>query len=70
MANNLVVGELTGTIYDTTSETDRTDECIRTVAEHMRVRAESNNEQKGFWQYRWKGFGTLTWQSENEESEV
>lgn len=76
MAKKLVVAGLTGTIYDavlsktpnvmTNNRTDRTDECISAVADHMRVKAEYNKQQKGVFQYCWKGVGTLTWQSERE----
>ena len=76
MAKKLVVAGLTGTIYDavlsktpnvmTNNRTDRTDECISAVADHMRVKAEHNEKQKGFFQYCWEGVGTLTWQSESE----
>lgn len=79
MAKKLVVAGLTGTIYDavlsktpnvmTNNRTDRTDECISAVADHMRVIAEHNEQQKGFFQYRWEGVGTLTWQSEKEDKE-
>ena len=73
----LVVAGLTSTIYDaildnegnmTSNRTDRTDECIKAVAEHMKLKADCNEEQKGFLQYHWKDVGTLTWQSEAEES--
>ena len=77
MKKKLVVSELTGTIFDavlgktqgvmTNNRTERTDECIRAVAEHMKTKADYNEQEKGFWQYRWKGIGTLTWQSEVEE---
>ncbi|WP_040659733.1 DUF7446 family protein, partial [Oscillibacter ruminantium] len=70
----LVVAGITGTIYDavlsknpdimTENRTDRTDECIRAVAEHMKSKADINKEQKGFWQYRWPGVGKLTWENE------
>lgn len=73
----LVVAGLTGTIYDavlsknpkimTGNKRDRTDECITAVAEHMKHKADNNEQQKGFWQYRWKGIGTLTWEAENKE---
>lgn len=79
MAKKLVVAGITGTIYDavlskkpnlmTNNRTDRTDECIRAVADHMKLKADYNEEQKGFWQYRWDGIGTLTWQSENQNKE-
>lgn len=78
MAKKLVVAGLTGTIYDavlsktpnvmTNNRTDRTDECISAVADHMRVKAEHNEQQKGFFQYCWDGVGTLTWQSESGEN--
>ena len=78
MAKKLVVAGLTGTIFDavlsktpnvmTNNRTDRTDECISAVADHMRVKAEHNEQKKGFFQYRWDGVGTLTWQSESEKS--
>lgn len=79
MAKKLVVAGLTGTIYDavlsktpnimTGNRTDRTDECIIAVAEHMRQKADSNEDQKGFWQYCWEGIGTLTWESEEMKNE-
>lgn len=79
MVKKLVVAGISGTIYDavlsktpnvmTGNRTDRTDECISAVAEHMKFKAEYNKEDKGFWQYQWKGMGTLTWQSEKVESE-
>ena len=73
----LVVAGLTGTIYDaildnegnmTSNRTDRTDECIKAVAEHIKNKADLSEEQKGLYVYQWKGIGTLTWQSEAEES--
>lgn len=75
MAKRLAVSEITGTIYDAilsknkefvtmSNKTDRTDECIRAVAEHMKCKADDNDEARGFYAYRWKGKGTLTWQSE------
>lgn len=80
MAKQLVVSEPMGTIYDavlsktpnvmTNNRTDRTDECISAVADHMRVKAEYNEQQKGFFQYRWEDVGTLTWQSESEGDNV
>lgn len=80
MAKKLVVARISGTIYDavlsktpnvmTSNRKDRTDECITAVAEHMKHKADYNEEDKGFWRYQWKGIGTLTWQSENKESEV
>lgn len=79
MPKKLVVAGLTGTIYDavlsktpnvmTNNRIDRTDECISAVADHMRVNAEHNEQQKGFFQYRWDGVGTLTWKSESEDKE-
>lgn len=79
MAKKLVVAGISGKIYDavlskksdvmTGNRTDRTDECITAVAEHMKHKADYNKENKGFWQYQWKGVGTLTWKSENSESE-
>ncbi len=70
----LVVALLSGTIYDavlgkktgimTVNRTDRTDECIRAVADHMKSKADSNKDQNGFWQYRWPGIGKLTWENE------
>lgn len=80
MAKKLVAAGLTGTIYDavlskkeqgvmTGDRTDRTDECIEAVANHMKIKADSNKDDKGFWQYQWEGVGTLTWESENAESE-
>ena len=76
MAKKLVAAGLTGTIYDavlsqkdpnvmTGNRTDRTDECIEAVANHMKIKADSNKDGKGYWQYQWKGVGTLTWESEN-----
>ena len=77
MAKKLVVAGLDGTIYDavlskkpnvmTSNRTDRTDECITAVANHMMVKAKYNELKKGFFQYSWEGAGTLTWQSENNE---
>lgn len=77
MAKKLVVAGLTGTIYDavlsktpnvmTTNRTDRTAECITAVAEHMKQKADLNEEQKGFWQYQWEGLGTLTWESDRSD---
>lgn len=79
MAKKLVVAGLTGTIYDavlskkpgvmTGNRTDRTNECIEAVAEHMKIKADLNEQQKGIFQYQWEGIGTLTWKSENVESE-
>lgn len=73
----LVVAGLSGTIYDavlsktpgvmTGKRTDRTDECIRAVADHMAAHAESNQDAPGFWQYIWPGIGTLTWTKEETE---
>lgn len=67
----LVVAGLTGTIYDavlsktpgimTGNRRDRTDECIRAVADHMAAKAEDNDDMPGFWQYEWPGIGKLTW---------
>ena len=69
----LVVAGLSGTIYDavvskkpgimTGNRTDRTDECVRAVAEHMKLKADYNKDEKGFWQYEWHGIGKLTWES-------
>ena len=71
MPRKLVVSGLSGTIYDailsktpnvmTGNRTDRTDEAIFAVAEHMKLKADYNNNDKGFWQYEWEGMGTLTW---------
>ena len=75
MEKKLVVAELSGTIYDThilknglmsTVRTDRTDEAINAVAEHMKLRADENETSKGFWQYIWKGIGTLTWENASD----
>lgn len=73
----LVVAGLSGTIYDavlsktpgimTGRREDRTDECIRAVADHMASKAEWNKDTPGFWQYIWSGVGTLTWQREETE---
>lgn len=73
----LVVSGLSNTIYDavlskdqstmTSNRTDRTDECIRAVAEHMKGKADFNKNDKGFWQYVWPGFGKLTWENEKGE---
>lgn len=75
----LVVAGLPGTIYDavlsktpgimTGNRTDRTDECILAVAEHMKSKADSNKDQKGVWQYQWLGVGTLTWRTEEGGAE-
>lgn len=75
----LVVAGISGTIYDavlsktpgimTGDRTDRTDECIRAVADHMKSKADSNKDQNGFWQYRWPGIGALTWESEKGGAE-
>jgi len=69
----LVVAGLSGTIFDavlsktpgimTGGRTDRTDECITAVAEHMKHKADFNENNKGFWQYEWPGYGKLTWES-------
>lgn len=79
MAKKLVVAGITGTIFDavlskkpgvmTSNRTDRTDECIEAVAGHMKTKADLNEQQRGVFQYRWEGIGTLTWKSENVESE-
>ena len=78
MAKKLVCGNF-GTIFDavlsktpgmmTGNRTDRTDECINAVAEHMKFKADFNEDTPGFWQYEWKGIGTLTWQSEKKEAD-
>lgn len=47
----------------------RTDECINAVAQHMKHKAEFNEEQDGFWQYEWPGVGTLTWESCKKDGE-
>lgn len=70
----LVVAGISGTIYDavlsktpgvmTGNRTDRTDECVDAVAEHMKCQADFNKDTPGFWQYQWKGVGTLTWRAE------
>ena len=72
MPKKLVVSGLSGTIYDATlsktpgvmtgNRTDRTEEAIMAVADHMKLKADYNKDNKGFWQYEWKGIGTLTWQ--------
>lgn len=77
MAKKLVVAGLTGTIYDavmskkpgvmTGNRTDRTQECIGAVADHMKLKADHNEQMQGFFRYYWEGIGTLTWQSENAE---
>lgn len=69
----LVVTEITGTIYDavlsktqgvmTSKRSNRTNECITAVAEHMKHKADFNKDKQGFWQYEWEGVGTLTWVS-------
>lgn len=61
MARKLVVAAITGTIYDAQmtkkpgvmsgNRTDRTDEAIGAVAEHMKMKAEENKDTPGFWQY-------------------
>lgn len=71
MSKKLVVSGLSGTIYDavlsktpgvmTGNRTDRTNEVIGAVADHMKMKADYNKENKGFWQYEWEGVGTLTW---------
>lgn len=76
----LVVAGLSGTIYDavlsktpgimTGNRTDRTDECIGAVAEHMQMKADYNKDSPGFWQYIWHGHGKLTWESEAAEKEA
>jgi len=78
MAKKLVVAGLSGTIYDATlsktpgimtgNRTDRTDEVIRAVADHMKLKADYNKDNKRFWQYEWKGVGTLTWRDAKEVS--
>lgn len=80
MAKKLVVSGLTGTIFDavlsktpgvmTNNRTDRTDECISAVAEHMKTKADCNEQKKGFWQYQWDGIGTLTWEQEPEKKKT
>lgn len=80
MAKKLVVSGLTGTIFDavlsktpgvmTNNRTDRTDECISAVAEHMKTKADCNEQNKGFWQYQWDGIGTLTWEQEPEKKKT
>ena len=77
MAKTLVVAALTGTIYEadmtkkpgvmkTNGRIDRTKECVSAVAEHMKLMADFNTEQPGFFQYVWEGIGTLTWQAEKD----
>ena len=76
MARKLVVAAITGTIYDAQmtkkpgvmsgNRTDRTDEAIGAVAEHMKLKAEENKDTTGFWQYIWPGIGTLTWEDEKK----
>lgn len=71
----LVVAAVSATIYDavlsrdgkkmTANRTDRTDECIRAVAEHMKDKADFNQDDVGFWEYEWPGIGKLTWTSDN-----
>ena len=73
----LVVAGITGVIYDavltktpgvmTGNRTDRTEECIMAVAEHMKAEADSNKDTPGFWQYEWPGIGTLTWEKTEEQ---
>lgn len=75
MPKKLVCGCF-GTIYDavlskrpgvmTGNRTERTDECISAVAEHMKFKADYNKDQPGFWQYVWPGIGTLTWETNIE----
>lgn len=79
MPRKLVVAGLSGTIYDavlskkpgimTGNRTDRTDEAITAVAEHMKLKADFNKDDKGFWQYEWKGVGTLTWKSAEPDND-
>ena len=76
MPKKLVVAAITGTIYDaqmtkkpgvmSSNRTDRTDEAIGAVAEHMKMKAEENKDSPGFWQYIWPGIGTLTWENEKK----
>ena len=73
MPKHLVVAGLSGTIYDaemtttpgvmSSKRTDRTEEAINAVAQHMKMKADLNKDSPGFWQYEWKGFGKLTWES-------
>lgn len=80
MAKQLVTAALTGRIYDATikkdgtmsekGRVDRTEECVLAVASHLHLEAELNQEQKGFWQMKFPGFGTLTWVSETEEEKA
>ena len=63
------------TIYDATmtktpgvmgtNRTDRTDECINAVAQHMLEMAKRNQDTPGAFQYEWPGIGRLTWVSES-----
>ena len=79
MPRKLVVAGLSGAIYDavlsknpnvmTGNRTDRTDEAITAVAEHMKLKADFNKDNEGFWRYEWKGVGTLTWQSTKPSNE-
>lgn len=76
MVKKLAVSELSGTIFDaamskkpgvmTDNKVNRTEECVTAVAEHMKFKADNNEQRKGFFQYEWEGIGTLTWQSESE----
>ena len=78
MAKKLVCGCF-GTIYDavmskkpgvmTGNRTDRTEECIQAVADHMKIKADNNTDDKGFWQYTWPGIGRLTWENEEMASD-
>lgn len=77
----LVVGALTGRIYDAQllkngemSEkvrVDRTDEVVNAMASFMHLLAETNEnpENKGMSRLFFPGFGTLTWVSEKPEEE-
>jgi hypothetical protein len=59
------VNEKTKTISG--DRTDMTDEAIRAVSEHMMNFANENQDSKGFWQFEFEGFGTLTWESEKKD---
>lgn len=79
MAKKLVVSDLSGTIYDATmskkdpsrmtdDRVERTDECIRAVANHMHLMATENRDNPGWYRYNFPGFGTLTFKCEVTET--
>ena len=79
MSRKIVCGYF-GTIYDaqignkpgvmTENRRECTDECVCAVAEHMKTKAEFNKDTPGWWQYEWKGLGTLTWKTAEPDTAV